>query len=80
MRLKLGGFKVTTVQVTKLPLWHKINKKRMIGFAKPGRTAVLHIRMLKGKIFNIMPYVLHIQLRKAKHIHKRVTEDAAQGL
>jgi hypothetical protein len=35
--------KLTTVQVTKLPLWHEISKTGMICFAKPGLTEDLYI-------------------------------------
>jgi hypothetical protein len=35
--------KLTTVQVNKLPLWHKIHKVGMISFAKPVLTEDLYI-------------------------------------
>jgi hypothetical protein len=36
--LNLAEVKLTTIQVTKLPLWHKVKKIGAIGFAKPGLT------------------------------------------
>jgi hypothetical protein len=39
----LAAVKLATVQVTKLPLWHKILKIDMICFAKPGPTEDLYI-------------------------------------
>jgi hypothetical protein len=41
--LNLAAAKRTTVQVTKLPLEHKISKIDMICFAKPGLTENLYI-------------------------------------
>jgi hypothetical protein len=41
--LNLAVVKLTTVQVTELPLKHKISKTVMIYFAKPGLTEGLYI-------------------------------------
>jgi hypothetical protein len=41
--LNLAMFKLTTVQVTKLPLRHKISTRIVICFAKPGLTEDLYI-------------------------------------
>jgi hypothetical protein len=41
--LNLAAVKLTTVQVAKLPLQHKISKIGMICFAKPGLTEDLYI-------------------------------------
>jgi hypothetical protein len=41
--LNLATVKLTTVQVTKLPLKHKVNKIGMICFAKPRLTEDLYI-------------------------------------
>jgi hypothetical protein len=41
--LNLAAVKHTTVHVTKLPLYHKLNKIGMICFAKPGLTKDLYV-------------------------------------
>jgi hypothetical protein len=54
--LNLAVDKRTTVQVTKVPLWHKMRKICMICFAKPGLTRRL-LYSAKGIIFSNIPYV-----------------------
>jgi hypothetical protein len=39
----LAAVKLTTDQVIKLPLWHKIRKIYMIYFARPGLTEDLYV-------------------------------------
>jgi hypothetical protein len=65
--LNLAVVKLTTVQVTKPPLWHKISTRGMICFAKPGLTEDWYIMQKQG--FSIAIFTLD----KAKHIHKRQT-------
>jgi hypothetical protein len=68
----LAVFKLTTVQVTKLPLWHKIRKIDMNCFAKPIQTEDSCI--VQKEKFSIKCYVcVTYILQKAKHIHKRQT-------
>jgi hypothetical protein len=51
--LNLAVVKLTTVQVNKLPLWHKIRKIGMICFAKPGLTENLYLEQKEE--FSICP-------------------------
>jgi hypothetical protein len=67
--LNLAAVKLTTVQLTKLPLWHKID---MIYFAKSGLTKDLCI--VQKKEFSITSYMCDKYAgREEKHIHKRHT-------
>jgi hypothetical protein len=65
--LNLVAVKLTTVQVTKLPLYHRISKIDMICITKPGLT-------VQKEEFLIRVYMQDASTRqKAKHIHKRYT-------
>jgi hypothetical protein len=66
----LAVAKLTTVQVTKLPLQHKIRKIGRICVAKPVVTEDLYI--VQKEEFSITCYTCDTYAwRKAKHIHKR---------
>jgi ribosomal 50S subunit-associated protein YjgA (DUF615 family) len=56
-RLHLPVVKLTTVQATKLPLYHKIRKIGMICFAKPVEPDRTLLYSAKAKIFNSVLYV-----------------------
>jgi hypothetical protein len=62
--LKLGAVKLTTVQVTNLPLGHKLNKMGITCLAK---------HFVKGNSFDITLYVWHVNLTKAKPLNKTHT-------
>jgi hypothetical protein len=68
--LNLVMVKLTIVQVTKLPLQHKIHKIGMICFAKPLlKTEDLYI--MQKEEFSITCHMCNIySSQKAKHIHK----------
>jgi hypothetical protein len=69
----MWSVKLTTVQVNKLPLLHKIRKIGMICSVKPVLTEDLCV-VQKEDIFNNMLYMCEMYiLRKAKRIHKRQT-------
>jgi hypothetical protein len=53
--LNLGAAKLTTVQVTKLLLYHKISKTDKICFAKPGLTEDLYV--VPKEEFSIICYM-----------------------
>jgi hypothetical protein len=55
--------KLTTVQMTKLPLWHKIPTICVIYFAKPGLTEDLYI-VQNEEIFHNMLYVRYVYLTR----------------
>jgi hypothetical protein len=81
-RLHLPVVKLTTVQATKLQLYHKIRKIGMICFAKPVLTE--HFYIVQKQKFSIACMYVGT-LHKAKHIRKRkphtlVQEDVTQGL
>jgi hypothetical protein len=59
--LYLAVVKLTTVQATKLPLWHKISKINMICFAKLGLTQDLYT-VQKQEFFSNMLLVLYVHL------------------
>jgi hypothetical protein len=63
--LNLSAVKLTTVQVTKLPLWHKIRKTGMICSAKPVLTEDLHI-VEKQEFSNNMLYVRYVHLTEGE--------------
>jgi hypothetical protein len=70
--LNLAVVNLTTVQVTKLPLQHKIRKIGMICFAKPVLTENLCV--VQKEEFSITCCKCDTYTsRKAKHIHKRQT-------
>jgi hypothetical protein len=50
----LAVVNLTTVQVTKLPLWHEVGKIGMICFAKPVLTEDLY--MVQKKDFSVTCY------------------------
>jgi hypothetical protein len=62
--LNLAVVKLTTVQVTNLPLYHKIRKIGMICSVKPVLTEDLC--GAKGRLFNSMLYVQNIRLTKGQ--------------
>jgi hypothetical protein len=63
--LNLTVVKITTVQVTRLPLQHKICKIGMICSAKPVLTEDLCV-MQKQTFFNNMLYVHNVHLTKGQ--------------
>jgi hypothetical protein len=56
---------LTTIQLTKLPLYHKISKIGTICFAKPELTEDLYIVH--------MLHVQYVHFTKAKRVHERQT-------
>jgi hypothetical protein len=75
----LATAKLRTVQVTKLPLYHKTRKTGMTCFAKPRLTDDMCVVQKKDFSVNML-YMRYVHLTKAKPIHKRqthplVTED-----
>jgi hypothetical protein len=65
--LNLAVVKLTTVQVTKLPLWHRICKTGKICFAKPVQTKDMHT--VQKQEFSITCCKCDTYTwRKAKHI------------
>jgi hypothetical protein len=70
--LNLVAVKLTTSQVTKGPLQHKMHKIGMIFCAKPVLTKNLYI--VQKEELSITCYMCEMYTwRKAKHIHKRQT-------
>jgi hypothetical protein len=70
--LNLEMDKLTTFQVSKLPLYHKIREIGMICSAKPILTEDLCV--MQEEKFAVIFYVRFLHLTKAKHIHKRHTD------
>jgi hypothetical protein len=67
--LNLAVVKLTTFEMTKLPMYHKIIKIGMICFAKPGLTEDLYI--VKKEKFSKTCYICDMYTwKKAMHIHK----------
>jgi hypothetical protein len=62
--LKFALVKLTTVQVTKLPLQHKILKLDMICTAKPVLKGLVCPE--KGRIFKSMLYVSYVHMTKGQ--------------
>jgi hypothetical protein len=69
--------KLTTVQVTKLPLFHKILKIGMMCFAKTGLTEKLYI-VQKEEFFNNMLYALQVHLRKGQAYSQETNPSSRQ--
>jgi hypothetical protein len=76
--LNLAVVKLMTVQVTKLPLWHKTRKIGTICFGKPVLIRGL-VYCAKARLFNNLLYVRHVYVTKAKPIHKRRTQPLVRG-
>jgi hypothetical protein len=62
----LAAVKLTNVQVTKLPLQHKISKTTMAGFAKPGLTGGLYIVHKEEISITCYLWDTYICMKKAK--------------
>jgi hypothetical protein len=65
--LNFAVVELTTIQLTKLPLYHKISKTGTICFAKPGLTENFHI-VNKAELS-----VTYVDFTKAKRVHERQT-------